>query len=675
MKKVNNYQLIKPIGKGGFGQVFLAKKDNSPELFAIKVIPLENIQQRIKDLKTEVDVMKELDHENIIKGFELLQTSHNFYMILEFCNGGDLSALLKDYKKKFNRPFSIPIIQYFMRQIVKGIACIHSKKIIHRDLKLENIMITFQNPSDKENFQYLNGQIKIIDFGVSARLDNNGLAQTCVGTLPNMDPLLLAKYNKAGGLDKLQGYNEKTDIWALGTIFYEMLTGETLFPDAKNSISLMEKVEQGDYKIPLNYDLSNEVLSFLNAMLQYNPDKRYSAVQLLQHDFIVKNVQNFTPICLDKISYKVQEGELVINCKDNVTIWKIFNQKEKNDYEGKRLINNFLDINRMEEEQTLKDSQLKDNYLQFNNKIQQYVVGLYNEYSAAAIYFKKTNKFAQYETTSELFKEISNFKSAVESGKTININALPKPITPEYIYGCSKAERDKKFVNLINYYKNEKMKLEEKINDYNMNNASFLHQDIVNIQQKLQTIDGLLEKLDVQFRNEWVPGPDFTSEKISSPTKKKTKQLQIIAEIHGQKKADLALEMNLKINDNKNLTQLINLNQNNNYSEKFSWKINSNDELDAKRDKENFLLSIENKKTHSTVSVHLAQTISGKDKAFNVKYPCRNKEEIILYVIAKLIKTQLNPTYTVLNQESLVIKTLYPAFMGKSKFTEEMPQF
>ena len=99
-----------------------------------------------------------------------------------------------------------------------------------------------------------------------------------------MDPLILKKYDKAGGYQVLQGYNDKADIWSLGTIFYQLLTGEFLF-QVNSMKDLMKKVEEGNYVIPFNKNFSKEAVSFLNCMLQYNPEDRASINELAVHLF------------------------------------------------------------------------------------------------------------------------------------------------------------------------------------------------------------------------------------------------------------------------------------------------------------------------------------------------------------------------------------------------------
>ena len=336
MKIVGDYTLIKPLGKGSFGETFLTQKNNDPIPLATKVLERKKVDKNSikKYLDNEIQILKELNHPNIVKFYDFLASNSNYYLIMEFCNGGDLTGCLEKYKKKYNETFSVEIVQYLMRQIINAFVYIHGKKIIHRDIKLDNILLSFENENDKENLNLLSSQIKIIDFGLATKLDSFDLAYSVLGSPINMDPLILKKYDKAGGYQVLQGYNDKADIWSLGTIFYQLLTGEFLF-QVNSMKDLMKKVEEGNYVIPFNKNFSKEAVSFLNCMLQYNPEDRASINELAVHDFIIKNVNEFTQAELDKVFNKINRKGLVINVKENKTIRQVFNTNDNSN-----LINN-----------------------------------------------------------------------------------------------------------------------------------------------------------------------------------------------------------------------------------------------------------------------------------------------------------------------------------------------
>jgi len=331
--QVDDFILTKSLGKGAFGEVFLTQKKGTNELYATKKLDraFSEKPKNIKLLANEIILLKKINHPNIVRLIDLKKTKSHCYIIMDFCNGGNLSGCLKKYMATYRRPFSEEIVQHIMKQVVNGINFLHSNKIIHRDLKLDNILVTFPSESDKKSLNMMKAIAKIIDFGFATKLhaSKSNLAYTILGTPANMAPQILEKIESK--TPNHQGYDEKVDIWSLGTLCYEMLVGHWAF--CGSSIQeLSQKVKQGKYSLPTN--LSKEVISFINSMLQTDPNKRLSAKDLLKHDFLVKNVKQFQPIDVRKISGMVSGGVININSnlgiKENLTqtVWDIFNSPE-----------------------------------------------------------------------------------------------------------------------------------------------------------------------------------------------------------------------------------------------------------------------------------------------------------------------------------------------------------
>ena len=150
---------------------------------------------------------------------------------------------------------------------------------------------------------------KIIDFGFSRRMSKSGLVYSTLGSPINMDPIILKKLNSPIQKVRQLGYDQKADIWSLGTICYEMLIGKNAF-SAEDMTELIDKIEKGTYTVPTH--LSREVVSFLNGMLQYDSKKRLSTKQLAKHPFLTNNVKDFHSIDLKEVSKHVDKKGLKI---------------------------------------------------------------------------------------------------------------------------------------------------------------------------------------------------------------------------------------------------------------------------------------------------------------------------------------------------------------------------
>ena len=329
--KVDNLKLTKSLGKGAFGEVFLTQIDGKSGYYATKRLDRNLTQKEVfmKQLSNEIQVMQKVHHPNLVRLIDLKKTKSHCYLVMEFCNGGDLTSCLKKYMETYKRPFTEEIVQYLMRQVVSGLDALHSRNILHRDLKLDNILISFNSESDRSTLNMMGATAKISDFGFATFLRDQDLAHTVLGTPANMDPSLL---NNMETKTRNQGYDQKADIWSLGTLCYEMLVGRNPF-SGKSMQELYRKVKIGTY--PLPNSLSREVVFFIESMLQQDPNKRASSRQLLNHEFLTKNVKQFKPMDVRTIPGVIaqQGGQVKINSGANqpfsnlgATVWDIFVQ-------------------------------------------------------------------------------------------------------------------------------------------------------------------------------------------------------------------------------------------------------------------------------------------------------------------------------------------------------------
>ena len=332
MMQLGDLTFTKKLGKGSFGEVYLTTKEGHSQLYATKKIPkaMADAPKTKKYFYNEINILSTINHKNIMKLIEVKQSDDNYYLVCELCNGGSLSQSLDKYRKMYRKPFTEEIVQYLMRQIVDAIKYLHSQHIIHRDLKLDNILMSYDNEKDKENMNLLGAQVKIIDFGFATKLHNsNDLAFSTLGSPINMDPGILKKFC----YNDTKGYDEKVDIWSLGTLCYEMLIGKATF-EAESMRELQSKIEKGEYTLPMT--LSKEAVSFLNAMLQYDSKCRLTADELSRHHFLIKNIKDFSRININEVRKNITDDDkLKINVKDNKSIWAIFNnQNDLDDVSG-----------------------------------------------------------------------------------------------------------------------------------------------------------------------------------------------------------------------------------------------------------------------------------------------------------------------------------------------------
>ena len=289
---IGDLTCVKFLGSGCFGEVFLYKQNKTNKFYAVKMTDKSAAKNSeiYKYLASESQILKKLNHPNIVKLIKEINKIH-LLLIMEYCNGGTLSECLKKFELIKGKPFTEEIVQYLIKQIVEALAYVHDNNIIHRELTLENIMVHFDNENDKINLNMMKARIKIIDFIMSKQLESkNALTSSVVGAPLYMSPNILEQMGLNNNLKNLR-YGAEVDIWSLGCICYELLTGNNAF-NAESLDVLINKIKEGNYRIPNNVSL--EFMSFLNSMLQYDGKKRSTAKELLKSEFLTKNVKNFT---------------------------------------------------------------------------------------------------------------------------------------------------------------------------------------------------------------------------------------------------------------------------------------------------------------------------------------------------------------------------------------------
>lgn len=258
-KRVGLYKLKEKIGKGTFGTVYLGRHMPSKNKVAIKMISRKHLspEQQVR-LDQEILCQRSVASPHIVKLIDFQKTENNIYLVLEYCAGGDLAVFLQEHG-----PVEEPLAQRWMKQLAESFKILRSKNIIHRDLKLQNILMT-------ENS--VQAQLKLADFGMSRFLEDT-LAQSWLGT-----PLYMAPEVFRG----LEGYDSKADVWSLGIVFYQILTGNSPFlAKRREEIPFAQK-----HLRPLPQGLSSLCEELVKKMLAYEPKERISFEEFFEDLFI-----------------------------------------------------------------------------------------------------------------------------------------------------------------------------------------------------------------------------------------------------------------------------------------------------------------------------------------------------------------------------------------------------
>lgn len=266
------YELVsnKQINNGHFGRVYEARELSTGLVYAIKIIakaPLSDQQRR--SVFSEVGIMRQLNHKNIIALKELLDLDTHFVIVMELMRGGDLFDYLKKNKITEENARSIVI------QLASAIEYIHKRNIAHRDIKIENLM--FVNVDSM--------LIKIGDFGLAKQLGALKSTSTPCGTIDYMAPEMQRK-------DKIS-YGKSVDVWALGCLMYIILFGH--FPFHGDYImSREEKIKDGLFSFPTNSSVSKSARDIISQCLQVDSHKRFDINQCIMHPWI-RTEQTMSP--------------------------------------------------------------------------------------------------------------------------------------------------------------------------------------------------------------------------------------------------------------------------------------------------------------------------------------------------------------------------------------------
>ncbi|XP_074944933.1 serine/threonine-protein kinase MARK1 isoform X11 [Phalacrocorax aristotelis] len=251
---IGNYRLLKTIGKGNFAKVKLARHVLTGREVAVKIIDKTQLNPTsLQKLFREVRIMKILNHPNIVKLFEVIETEKTLYLVMEYASGGEVFDYLVAHGRMKEKEARAKF-----RQIVSAVQYCHQKCIVHRDLKAENLLLDADM------------NIKIADFGFSNEFTVGNKLDTFCGSPPYAAPELFQGKKYDG---------PEVDVWSLGVILYTLVSGSLPF-DGQNLKELRERVLRGKYRIP--FYMSTDCENLLKKLLVLNPIKRGSLEQIMR---------------------------------------------------------------------------------------------------------------------------------------------------------------------------------------------------------------------------------------------------------------------------------------------------------------------------------------------------------------------------------------------------------
>ncbi|CAG9324500.1 unnamed protein product [Blepharisma stoltei] len=270
-KVTDRYQLGKILGDGGFGQVKLGMQKETQIERAIKFIPVEATDDaKISKMMEEVNILKKLDHPNIIKVFEVYQDTRYLCIVTELCTGGELFDRIKEAN-----PFTENQAARYMLDMVSAVKYCHEAGIVHRDLKPENLLLENKKPD---------ARLKLIDFGTSKHFEPKEKMKHFIGTSYYVAPEVISG-----------SYDSKCDVWSLGVILYIMLSGYPPF-NGRSDEEIYKKIQ----KAPLSFRSTNgnwnnvakETKDFIKLLLTKDPAKRPDITEVYNNDWLQSRANN-----------------------------------------------------------------------------------------------------------------------------------------------------------------------------------------------------------------------------------------------------------------------------------------------------------------------------------------------------------------------------------------------
>ena len=414
---IKNYQILEKIGKGTFGIVYKVKRINDPLIYVIKQISLNGLTEiQVNQVNTEAKLLSLIKSNYVVKYYESFLEGEDLNIVMEYCDNGDLCKYLSEQKK----PLKEDLIWQIFIKITLGLTTIHKMKILHRDLKTLNIFL-------KKDME-----IKIGDLGVAKELNQASFASTLIGTPYYLSPEMCE--------DK--PYNEKSDVWALGCILYELCTYRHPF-NATNHGALILKILNSNPE-PILAIYSQKLQKLVNEILEKNLQKRPNCWDILNNPSVIEKAKQFG-------LYQ----EILYVFSNNSQIENIPNEFIQNKYVNNTYNMNYIPLD--SEDILLKSQLAAPNYIDNKvlvrklNKEEKKVLKINHNNKREAISLdknKKNNINQNYYVNDIDLNGYNKFQNGIQYGNIDNINLIN-----DNIYNNNNYLRNTEYRN-INYNNN-----------------------------------------------------------------------------------------------------------------------------------------------------------------------------------------------------------------------------
>lgn len=259
---LGDYVLGAELGRGSFAKVYLATNKQTGEQRAVKKIQSTRLSAKmLQNLESEISILRNFQHDNIVKLYGIQKTRSHVYLVLEFCGGGDLHKYIRTHGK-----LKESVAQHFMRHLAAGLAFLYARQLIHRDIKPQNLLLTARAD---------NACLKIADFGFARHLEAASLAETLCGSPLYMAPEILT----------FQRYDAKADLWSAGAVLFEMIAGRPPY-NGQNQSELVHNIRTKEIRLPSGTRITQSCVAIIQMLLQRTPSRRATFERFLQAEFL-----------------------------------------------------------------------------------------------------------------------------------------------------------------------------------------------------------------------------------------------------------------------------------------------------------------------------------------------------------------------------------------------------